>query len=140
MLAKTGVIQKEEAKQMAEGLNQIREEIQTGAFEYTDRLEDIHMHIESRLKALIGDTALKLHTGRSRNDQIALDIRMYLRDAVSGDHGQLHQLGTVLVDLAEAHLNVVMPGYTHTQRAQPVLFAHHLMAYYEMFTRDTRAI
>jgi len=137
MLAKTGVIKEEEAEQMAEGLNQIREEIQKGKFEFTDSLEDIHMHIESRLKALIGDTAMKLHTGRSRNDQVALDVRMYLRDAVQGIMAQLHMLRGVLVHLAEAHLNVVMPGYTHTQRAQPVLFSHHLMAYYEMFTRDS---
>ena len=136
MLANTGVIKQEEAAQMADGLNQIRAEIQAGAFEFTDSLEDIHMHIESRLKELIGDTAAKLHTGRSRNDQIALDIRMYLRDAVCGIMEQLNTLRGVLVDLADTHLNTVMPGYTHTQRAQPVLFSHHLMAYYEMFTRD----
>ena len=137
MLAKTGVIKEGEAEQMAEGLNRVREEIQGGRFEFTDSLEDIHMHIESRLKALIGVTAQKLHTGRSRNDQVALDVRMYLRDAVQGIMVQLHTLRSVLVHLAQAHLNVIMPGYTHTQRAQPVLFSHHLMAYYEMFTRDS---
>lgn len=137
MLAKTGVIKEEEAEQMAEGLNRVRAEIQEGRFAFTDSLEDIHMHIESRLNELIGDTAQKLHTGRSRNDQVALDMRMYLRDAVQGIIAQLHTLRGVLVHLAQAHLNVVMPGYTHTQRAQPVLFSHHLMAYYEMFTRDS---
>jgi len=137
MLAKTGVIKEEEAEQMAEGLSRVRAEIQEGRFAFTDSLEDIHMHIESRLKELIGDTAQKLHTGRSRNDQVALDVRMYLRDAVQGIIAQLHTLRGVLVHLAQAHLNVIMPGYTHTQRAQPVLFSHHLMAYYEMFTRDS---
>ncbi len=136
MLANKGVIKPEEAAQMADGLNQIRAEIQAGGFEFTDSLEDIHMHIESRLKELIGDTAAKLHTGRSRNDQVALDIRMYLRDAVRGIMEQLYTLRGVLVDLSETYIDTVMPGYTHTQRAQPVLFSHHLMAYYEMFTRD----
>ncbi|MEA3231795.1 MAG: argininosuccinate lyase, partial [Thermodesulfobacteriota bacterium] len=137
MLAKTGVIKKEEAEQMTEGLNRVRAEIQEGRFAFTDSLEDIHMHIESRLRELIGDTAQKLHTGRSRNDQVALDLRMYLRDAVQGIMDQLHTLRGTIVHLAQAHLNVVMPGYTHTQKAQPVLFSHHMMAYYEMFTRDS---
>jgi argininosuccinate lyase len=136
MLANVGVIKKEDAALMTEGLNRIRREIRDGKFVFTDSLEDIHMHIESRLQELIGDTAAKLHTGRSRNDQVALDIRMYLREAVHGIMGQLHTLKGVLVDLAASHLDAVMPGYTHTQRAQPVLFSHHLMAYYEMFTRD----
>ncbi len=136
MLARTGVIEKEESAQMVDGLTRIRTEIETGSFPFTDKLEDIHMHIESRLQELIGDTAAKLHTGRSRNDQVALDVRMYLRDAVQTICGRLHTLRGVIVDLAETHQDVVMPGYTHTQRAQPVLFAHHLMAYYEMFSRD----
>ncbi len=136
MLAKTGVIEKAEADQMVAGLTRIREEMDTGSFEFTDSLEDIHMHVESRLQALIGDTAQKLHTARSRNDQVALDLRMYTRDAVSSIITQLHALRSVLVELAETHLSVILPGYTHVQRAQPVLFSHHLMAYYEMFTRD----
>ncbi|RTZ97811.1 MAG: argininosuccinate lyase [Deltaproteobacteria bacterium] len=136
MLAGTGVIKEEEADRMAAGLTRIKGEIRDGNFEFTDRLEDIHMHIESRLQELIGDTAARLHTGRSRNDQVALDIRMYLRDAVHHIITRLQSLRSVLVELSRAHLDVVMPGYTHTQRAQPVLFSHHLMAYYEMFTRD----
>ena len=99
--------------------------------------EDIHMHIETRLVEELGKVALKLHTARSRNDQVALDVRMFLRDETVRIIDQLKELRKVLVDLAEQTIDVVMPGYTHLQRAQPVLFAHHLMAYYEMFTRDT---
>jgi len=136
MLAKVGVITDEEADQLIEGLGIIKRELDRGEFTFDDSLEDIHMHIEARLLQVSGKVAQKLHTARSRNDQVALDIRMYLRDEARRVMGLLHALRAVLVDLAGKHQNAIMSGYTHTQRAQPVLFAHHLMAYYEMFSRD----
>ena len=136
MLAAVGVITDEEADQLVEGLGVIQRELEHGDFVFDDSLEDIHMHIEARLLQVAGKVAQKLHTARSRNDQVALDVRMYLRDETRRVIDLLHRLRGVLVDLAEGHADAVMPGYTHTQRAQPVLFAHHLLAYYEMFTRD----
>ena len=136
MLAKVGVITDEESAQLVEGLGTIKRELDRGAFTFDDSLEDIHMHIEARLLQVAGKVAQKLHTARSRNDQVALDVRMYLRDETRQTIDFLRTLRTVLVDLASGHRDVVMPGYTHTQRAQPVLFAHHMMAYYEMFSRD----
>lgn len=136
MLAKVGVITDEEADQLVEGLGIVKRELDHGEFVFDDSLEDIHMHIEARLLQVVGKVAQKLHTARSRNDQIALDVRMYLRDEAKRTLGLLRALRTALVDLAAAHPDAIMPGYTHTQRAQPVLLAHHLLAYYEMFTRD----
>ncbi|MCB2149609.1 MAG: argininosuccinate lyase [Deltaproteobacteria bacterium] len=136
MLAKVGVITDEESVQLVEGLGTIKRELDRGDFTFDDSLEDIHMHIEARLLQVAGKVAQKLHTARSRNDQVALDVRMYLRDETRRTIDLLQTLRAVLVDLAEDHRDVVMPGYTHTQRAQPVLFAHHMMAYYEMFNRD----
>ncbi|WP_373497749.1 argininosuccinate lyase [Desulfococcus sp.] len=136
MLADTGVITPDEAAELVRGLTQVRREIEAGEFIYDDSLEDIHMHVESRLLAIVGKAAQKLHTGRSRNDQVALDIRMFLRAETLGIIAALRRLREMVVSLAEAHLGAVMPGYTHLQRAQPVLLSHHLMAYYEMFTRD----
>ena len=136
MLATVGVISDEEAQQLVEGLDIVKRELDRGEFTFDDRLEDIHMHIEARLFQVVGEVAQKLHTARSRNDQVALDVRMFLRDETRQIIDRLQSLRTVLVDLAANHLDVVMPGYTHIQRAQPVLFAHHLLAYYEMFTRD----
>ena len=136
MLAKAGLISDEEAAQLVEGLGTIKRELDRGEFIFDDSLEDIHMHIEARLLQVAGKVAQKLHTARSRNDQVALDVRMYLRDEARRIINLLKELRTVLVDLAEGQPDVIMPGYTHTQRAQPVLFAHHLMAYYEMFSRD----
>jgi argininosuccinate lyase len=136
MLGKVGVITEEEASQLVQGLGGIKREIERGKFMYDDSLEDIHMHIEARLLQQVGKVALKLHTARSRNDQIALDIRMYLRDQTKTTIALIDKLRQVLVDMAQMHIEVVMPGYTHLQRAQPVLFSHHLMAYYEMLTRD----
>ena len=135
-LAHAGILTDEEAGELIRGLEAVRDEIEKGAFEYTDSLEDIHMHIEHRLSAHVGDLARKLHTARSRNDQIALDTRLYVKDQGQRIVGQLNDLCRVLADLAESHIDVVMPGYTHLQWAQPVLFAHHLMAYFEMFLRD----
>jgi len=136
MLAKTGVIMAEEADELVRGLEQVRREIEAGEFTFDDRLEDIHMHVETRLFAIVGKVAQKLHTGRSRNDQVALDIRMYLRAETRAIIESVRQFRSVLVSLAETHIGAVLPGYTHLQRAQPVLLSHHLMAYYEMFTRD----
>jgi argininosuccinate lyase len=137
MLVKCGIILEEESAALVEGLEKIRSEIAHGQFNFTDRLEDIHMHIESRLAELVGPVSQKLHTARSRNDQVALDVRLYLKDASQQVVSGLMELRKTLVDLASRYIDVIMPGYTHLQRAQPVLFSHHLMAYYEMFARDT---
>jgi argininosuccinate lyase len=136
MLAKVGVISDEESVLLVEGLGTIKRELDRREFTFDDSLEDIHMHIEARLFQVAGKVAQKLHTARSRNDQVALDVRMYLREEVRQTIDLLQQLKVVLVDMADGHLDVVMPGYTHTQRAQPVLFAHHMLAYYEMVKRD----
>jgi argininosuccinate lyase len=137
MMARAGIISEDDAVQLVRGLDQIRDEIANDQFVFDDRLEDIHMHIESRLSDLVGDVARKLHTARSRNDQVALDARLYLREETRRIIHQLHTLRKALVDVAQANIGTVMPGYTHMQRAQPVLVSHHLMAYYEMFTRDS---
>ena len=126
----------EEAASLREGLGRVREKIANDEFEFSDTLEDIHMHVESALGDEAGTVARKLHTGRSRNDQVALDVRMYLKAEIKAIIKRILALQKVLVEMAEKHKDVVMPGYTHMQRAQPVLFAHHLMAYYEMFKRD----
>ncbi len=136
MLARTGIIAQNEADVLIRGLNEIRGLLDRGEFEFDQRLEDIHMHIETRLFQLVGNAAKKLHTARSRNDQVALDVRMYLREETRGMIRDLAALRKVFVGLAESGLDVAMPGYTHLQRAQPVLLGHHWMAYYEMFSRD----
>ncbi len=136
MLAHVGVITSEEATQLVEGLGRIKRDLDHGDFQFDERLEDIHMHIEARLLQDVGKVAQKLHTARSRNDQVALDTRMFVRAATQSMIAHLGALRKVLVELAEAHEDTIMPGYTHLQRAQPVLLAHHWMAYYEMFTRD----
>jgi argininosuccinate lyase len=136
MLARTDIISTEEMNTLVAGLATIRQEIEDGRFVYDDRLEDIHMHIEDRLLRLVGPVARKLHTARSRNDQVALDARLYLRDETDRVITLLIGLREVLVALAHDQIGHVMPGYTHLQRAQPVLLSHHLLAYYEMFSRD----
>jgi len=138
MLAKAGVITDQEAGELTEGLWRIKRELDQGNFMFNDSLEDIHMHIEARLLQEVGKVAQKLHTARSRNDQVALDVRMFLRDATRQVIDRLLDLRRELIALAEKNIDTVMPGYTHLQRAQPVLLAHHWMAYYEMFTRDTQ--
>ena len=135
-LQKAGIISEQEARKLIKGLETINTEIDNASFEFSDSLEDIHTHIETRLGELVGKVAQKLHTARSRNDQVALDVRMYLRDQVDSSIHLLVNLQKVLVDLAKQHIETVLPGYTHLQRAQPILLAHHLMAYYEMFSRD----
>ncbi|MBI9088292.1 MAG: argininosuccinate lyase [Desulfobacterium sp.] len=136
MLAHGGIITEDEAAALREGLGRVKEKISNNELEFSDTLEDIHMHVESALGDEAGNVARKLHTGRSRNDQVALDARMYLKAETLAIIEGLFALQKVLVEMAEKHKDVVMPGYTHMQRAQPVLFAHHLMAYYEMFKRD----
>ena len=137
MLAKQSIITEEEASQIVEGLGRIGRDIERGNLELEESLEDIHMNIEARLTAEIGKAAQKLHTARSRNDQVVLDVRMYLRDEVANILARLTGLRQILLSLAKKYITVIMPGYTHLQPAQPVLFSHHLMAYYEMFRRDT---
>ncbi len=136
MLAKQGIVPVDEVEQIVAALHEIREEIETGTFVFSDALEDIHMNVEARLIDKVGAVGGKLHTARSRNDQVATDIRLYLRDEVSALSHQLVELQRVLVDQAEAHAEVVFPGFTHMQTAQPVVFGHHLLAYYEMVARD----
>jgi argininosuccinate lyase len=136
MLARQGLISAEEGDQIVGGLAQIEAEIDHGHFEFLDELEDIHMHIEQELVVKIGAVGQKLHTGRSRNDQVALDLRLYLRDEIDQISELVAALQKALVRQARKNLGVIMPGYTHLQRAQPVLLSHHLLAYYEMFGRD----
>ncbi len=136
MLAKQGIISEKDAELIIMGLTSIREEIAEGKFQLKPELEDIHMNIEARLFEKVGEVAGKLHTARSRNDQIALDMRLFVKDAISETVKGLTKLQGALVKLAEENKSVVMPGYTHLQRAQPVLFAHHLLAYFEMLLRD----
>ncbi len=138
MLAHVGIISEDEASQLIEGLGAIKREIEHGQFTFEDALEDIHMHIESRLFHMLGKVAHKLHTARSRNDQVALDVRMFLRDHTAVIIDKLVLMRSTLVDLADTHIDVTLPGYTHLQRAQPVLLSHHWMAYHEMFARDTQ--
>jgi argininosuccinate lyase len=136
MLAAVGVLTGVEAASIVSGLQQIHKEIDEGRFEWRVGLEDVHMNIESRLTDLIGDTGKKLHTGRSRNDQVATDIRLFLRDAIDAiDALETGLLGDLL-DLAERHAATVMPGFTHLQAAQPITFGHHVLAWFEMLCRD----
>ena len=136
MLAKQGIIPNDDAAQITEGLKTIEKEIREDKFPWDPALEDIHMNIESRLHQLIGAAAGRLHTARSRNDQVAVDLRLYTKETIVDLVRGLRGVQNALVGLAESHQNVVMPGYTHLQRAQPVLFAHHMLAYFEMFQRD----
>jgi argininosuccinate lyase len=136
MLANQGLISKKEADLIIRGLASIREEIEQGKLAFKLELEDIHMNIESRLFEKIGDVAGKLHTARSRNDQIALDLRLFVKEAIEETISKLKHFQLALLDVAEANKSVIMPGYTHLQQAQPVLFAHHLLAYFEMLQRD----
>ena len=136
MLARCKIITSAESKIIIKGLQQILRECDEGRFEFSVRLEDIHMNIESRLREIIGPVAGKLHTARSRNDQVCLDIRLYLRKEVEDIVGELNNLCKALVAIAKKNIDHVIPGYTHLQRAQPVLLSHHLLAYVEMMLRD----
>ncbi len=136
MLARQGIISEKDAETIIKGLTSIREEIEQGKFQFKPELEDIHMNIEASLIEKVGEVGGKLHTARSRNDQVALDLRLFTKDAISETLTDLRQFQQALVTLAEANKSVVVPGYTHLQRAQPVLMAHHLLAYFEMLQRD----
>ncbi len=136
MLAKTGIISAQDAKKIAHGLDTILSEIESGKFAFKRALEDIHMNVESRLGELIGPAAGRLHTGRSRNDQVATDFRLWLRDAIDELDARLKAYQQALAEKALAHAATVMPGFTHLQPAQPVTFGHHLLAYVEMAARD----
>jgi len=136
MLEKQGILSKEEAEKIIEGLNEILREIEEGKFEWRRELEDVHMNIEKRLTERIGAVGGKLHTGRSRNDQVATDVRLYVRREIEEILELLKKLRRAFVKQAEENLDVVMPGYTHLQIAQPVLYSHHMLAYYWMFKRD----
>src|SRR5271170_2860659 len=136
MLAKKGIITAQDAKRIAHGLDTILSEIEAGKFAFKRALEDIHMNIESRLAALIGPAAGRLHTARSRNDQVALDLKLWVREAIDMLDRQCADLQRALAKKAEAHAGSVMPGFTHLQSAQPVTFGHHLLAYVEMLARD----
>jgi argininosuccinate lyase len=136
MLAAQGIIGKEDARKIAAGLDRVLAEIEAGTFAFSRALEDIHMNVESRLTDLIGEPAGRLHTARSRNDQVATDFRLYIRDWLDGADAALAGLQLILARKAEAHCDLVMPGFTHLQPAQPITFGHHLLAYVEMFSRD----
>lgn len=139
MLAKQGIISGSDAEAIIDGLQQIREEIESGQFNWKPELEDIHINVEARLYELIGDVAGRLHTARSRNDQVATDARLYVKRVSAGCRAACRQLQHALLDRAEENIDTIIPGYTHLQRAQPVSFGHVLMAYYEMLGRDAES-
>ncbi len=136
MLGAQGIISQEDVKQIAQGLNEILQEIRAGQFEWRLDLEDVHLNIEKRLTDKIGDAGKRLHTGRSRNDQVSTDVRLWLRAVADDVIAGIRKLQTSIVDLAETHFDTAMPGFTHLQVAQPVTFGHHLLAYFEMLQRD----
>jgi len=141
MLCKVGILSQQELRDIESGLQAIQNDIESGNIEWSIKQEDIHMNIEARLTDLIGITGKKLHTGRSRNDQVATDIRLYLRDEIDESIlPQLKRLRQGIVQIAEQEAETIMPGFTHLQTAQPVTFGHHMMAWYEMITRDTERL
>ncbi|MDW8102475.1 MAG: argininosuccinate lyase [Anaerolineae bacterium] len=136
MLAQQGLLSPEEAEAILRELEKIQEEIEKGEFRWKEEYEDLHLNIEAALIERLGETGAKLHTGRSRNDQIALDMRLYVREAAGKICEAITRVQEAIVDLAENHMDAIMPGYTHLQKAQPVLFSHHIMAYFWMLERD----
>ena len=140
MLSKQQIISEDEQKMIESGLLQIKKEIEKNDFIFSIEDEDIHMAVEKRLTEIIGPTAGKLHTARSRNDQVALDIRMYTKNKAISIMNYLIILENTILDLADENINIIIPGYTHLQRAQPILFSHHLLAYFQMFKRDIKRI
>lgn len=136
MLAKSGIIAADDEATIQQGLDSVLAEIESGDFDFKVALEDIHMNVESRLADLIGDAAGRLHTARSRNDQVATDFRLWVRDAIDGLDDEMQRLQAVMIGMAEAHASTIMPGFTHLQTAQPVTFGHHMLAYVEMIGRD----
>jgi len=140
MLAKCAIISSQDNQAIQDGLKQIAEEMRAGSFEWKKEYEDVHMNVEQRLTALVGDAGKKLHTARSRNDQVATDIRLYARAELDALEQELLALIKAFIDLAEQHAETIMPGFTHLQVAQPITFGHHLMAYVEMFLRDIERV
>jgi argininosuccinate lyase len=140
MLAKVGVLSKTELDSIHKGLKQIEQDIEQGNFQWSVSLEDVHMNIEARLTALIGEAGKKLHTGRSRNDQVATDLRLYLRDQINAVCVELRRLQSGLLDLAERESDTLMPGFTHLQVAMPVTFGHHMLAWFENLQRDRQRL
>ena len=138
MLAACNILGKEDLASIESGLTQIRSEIRAGAFEWSLDAEDVHLNIEKRLTALVGDAGKRLHTARSRNDQVATDVRLYLRASIDDIIELLQSVQRALIELASQHTSTIMPGFTHMQVAQPVSYAHHLMAYFEMLARDAQ--
>ncbi|MHB1418813.1 MAG: argininosuccinate lyase, partial [Bacillota bacterium] len=136
MLGRCGIIPLEEAEKIIAGLEELLEDIEAGHVVFKTEAEDIHMNVEKLLTGRIGDLGKKLHTARSRNDQVALDIRLYVKEEIDTLRATLADLMEVLLNLAEQHLETIMPGYTHLQKAQPITLAHHLLAYFQMFRRD----
>jgi argininosuccinate lyase len=136
MLVRQGIIRQEDGTAIQAGLDRVRAEIEAGRFEFKTALEDIHMNVEARLKEFIGEPAGRLHTARSRNDQVATDFRLWVRDCIDGLDAQVVDLMEALIARAEQHAGTIMPGMTHLQPAQPVTFGHHLLAYVEMLARD----
>jgi argininosuccinate lyase len=140
MLQAQAIIRANDLAEIRRGMQQIRQEIESGAFEWKLDLEDVHLNIEARLTQLVGDAGKRLHTGRSRNDQVATDVRLWLRGEIDQLAPLLTQMQAALVDVAERNVEVILPGFTHMQVAQPVSFAHHLLAYVEMFDRDAQRL
>jgi argininosuccinate lyase len=139
-LVKAGIVSVAEQKKIETGLRAIEQEIESGKFQWDEALEDVHMNIESALSKKIGEAGAKLHTARSRNDQVALDLLLYVKEEIEQTSAQLKKLQTALLDLAEEHVDLVMPGYTHLQRAQPIYFAHYLLGQIEAFGRDAERL
>src|SRR5438874_5246653 len=139
-LTKAGIISAEERKKIEAELREIEKEIESGKFQWDEALEDAHMNIESALTKKIGEAGAKLHTARSRNDQVALDLRLYVKEQIVRASALLKKLQTAFLDLAEEHVDLVMPGYTHLQRAQPIYFAHYLLGQIEAFARDAERL
>ncbi len=137
MLATKNIINAQDHADILRGMAQIQTEIESGTFEWLLDLEDVHLNIEKRLTELVGDAGKRLHTGRSRNDQVATDIRLYVRSSIDIIVGLLSDFRSALLDLAEQHFDTIMPGFTHMQVAQPITFGHHILAYVEMFSRDS---
>ncbi|MEE2694696.1 MAG: argininosuccinate lyase [Pseudomonadota bacterium] len=136
MLVAQGILSEEDGQVIKDGLEEVLREFESGALEIDPALEDVHMHVEARLTEIVGEAGKKLHTARSRNDQVATDFRLWIRDSLDVTDTALKELQRVLLKLAEDHVNTIMPGFTHSQPAQPIVFAHHLLAYVEMFGRD----
>jgi argininosuccinate lyase len=136
MLCAQGIISAQDRADIERGMTQVKQEIESGAFEWKLDLEDVHLNIEARLTQLVGDAGKRLHTGRSRNDQVATDVRLWLRDEIDLIGALLTDLQKALLEVAENHVDVILPGFTHLQVAQPVSFGHHMLAYVEMFSRD----